>query len=335
MTVDLTTDYLGMKLRNPLVVSSCPLTGSLPALRRLEEVGAAAVVLPSLFEEQLEHDSQQLHQLCELGAETSPEALDYFPPFDEYNRGPTESLKHLEEAKRALGIPVIASLNGASPGGWVSYARRMEEAGADALELNIYLLATNPETTSADVEARYAELVAAVRQATKLPLAVKIGPYFAALPNLARRLVQAGADGLVLFNRYLHPDIDLERLEILLELDLSIPAELRLPLRWIGILRSHLSASLAGTSGVHSGADAIKLLLAGADVAMVASALLKHGPHHLTAMLNEIRSWLEQREYESVSQMTGSMSLSHVPNREAYDRANYVRTLVSYTSRMP
>lgn len=335
MTVDLTTRYLGMTLRNPLVVSSCPLTGCLQTLERLEEVGAAAVVLPSLFEEQFEHESQELHQLRECGAEASPEAHDYFPAFEEYNRGAEEYFEFLKQAKRSLTIPVIASLNGASPGGWISYAKKLEDAGADALELNIYFLTTDVETTSAEVEARYVDLVAAVRRATMLPLAVKIGPYFAALPNLAKRLVNAGADGLVLFNRYLHPDIDLERLELALDLELSTQAELRLPLRWIGILRAPLSASLAATSGVHSGNDVLKLLLAGADAAMIASALLEFGPQYLATILGEVRTWLEQREYESVNQLKGSMSRDNVPNRETYERANYVKTLVSYTAKMP
>ncbi|HVC97724.1 MAG TPA: dihydroorotate dehydrogenase-like protein [Pirellulales bacterium] len=335
MTVDLTTRYLGMTLRNPVVVSSCPLTGCLRTLERLEEAGAAAVVLPSLFEEQLEHESRQLHQLGEYGAEAHAEALHYFPPFEEYNQGTRESLKHLEHAKRALAIPVIASLNGVSPGGWVSYAKKIEEAGADALELNIYFPVTDFETTSAEVESRYVDLVAAVRGATRLPLAVKIGPYFAALPNVAKRLVDAGADGLVLFNRYLHPDIDLERLELALEMDVSSRSEMRLPLRWIGILRGPLSVSLAATSGVHSGGDVLKLLLAGADVAMIASVLLQRGPHYLAEVVSEIRSWLERREYESVAQMKGTMSRNHVPNREAYERANYVKTLIAYTSKMP
>ena len=234
-----------------------------------------------------------------------------------------------------MNIPVIASLNGASPGGWIANAKKLEDAGADALELNIYFLTTDFETTSADVETRYVDLVAAVRRATRLPLAVKIGPYFAALPNLARRLIDAGADGLVLFNRYLHPDIDLDSLELALDLELSTPAEMRLPLRWIGILRGPLSTSLAATSGVHSANDVLKLLLAGADAAMMASTLLRHGPHHLATILADVRAWLEEREYESVTQLKGSMSREHVPNREAYERANYVKTLVSYTSKLP
>jgi dihydroorotate dehydrogenase (fumarate) len=291
-----------MTLRNPLVVSSCPLTGCLQTLERLEEVGAAAVVLPSIFEEQLDHESQELHELREYGAEASPEAHDYFPAFEEYNRGVKQHFEFVEQARNALHIPVIASLNGASPGGWVANAKKLEDAGVDALELNIYFLTTDFETTSADVETRYVELVAAVRRATRLPLAVKIGPYFAALPHLARRLIDAGADGLVLFNRYLHPDIDLERLELALDLELSTPAEMRLPLRWIGILRGPLSASLAATSGVHSADDLLKLLLAGADATMMASTLLRHGPRHLATILADVRVWLEEREYESVTQ---------------------------------
>ncbi|HUY93197.1 MAG TPA: dihydroorotate dehydrogenase-like protein [Pirellulales bacterium] len=335
MTLDLTSRYLGIALRNPLVVSSCPLTGSLPTLERLEAVGAGAVVLPSLFEEQLQDSGARLRLSRESGAAAAGGASADLPAFDEYNRGVEEWFKHLAEAKRALSIPVIASLNAASPGGWVSNAKRIEDAGADALELNIYLLATDSETTSAEVEARYVDLVATVRQATKLPLAVKIGPYFAALPNLAKRLVDAGADGLVLFNRFPNPDIDLEHLQLALEMELSAEAELRLPLRWIGILRSQLSASLAASSGVRTGGDALKLLLAGADATMIASALLEHGPGHLAAILEELRQWLERHHFTTLEEIKGSMSKDHAPGREAYERANYVKTLISYTAKMP
>jgi dihydroorotate dehydrogenase (fumarate) len=336
MAVDLTTRYLGMTLRNPLVVSSSPLTGSLTTLQRLEEVGAAAVVLPSLFEEQLTDKIAEQHPTGSPAASKSAAALADLPAFTEYNQGPDQWFKHLEQSKQALSIPVIASLNAASNGDWVSIAKRIEDAGADALELNIYLLATDSETTSADIEARYVDLVAGVRNATKLPLAVKIGPYFAALPNLAKRLVGAGADGLVLFNRYPHPDIDLERLELALEMELSTEAELRLPLRWIGILRGQLlSTSLAASSGVRTGSDVLKLLLAGADVAMVASALLQLGPGHLAKMLAELSPWLEERKYATVEQIKGNMSRDKAIGREAYERANYVKTLVSYTSKMP
>ena len=331
MTPDLTTRYLGLELKNPLVVAACPLTGQIEILRRLVEAGAAAVVLPSLFEEQIDHDQMAVFRFYESGAESSPEALSYFPELDDYNTGPTPYLRHISAAKEAIPVPVIASLNGASNGGWVRHAQRIQEAGADALELNIYLVCTEPYVTGAQLEARYLELVSAVREVVSIPLAVKIGPFFSSLPNMASRLVNAGADGLVLFNRFLQPDIDLETLKVVPRMVLSTSDELRLPLRWIAILRAFFDVSLAATTGVHTAEDVLKLLLTGADVTMVASALYRHGPDHVRTLLDGVLDWLRAKEYCSVAQMKGSLSQVNSPDPAAFERANYIKTLVNFT----
>jgi len=330
---DLRTAYLGMELKNPLVASASPLCGHLDMLMRLEDAGASAVVMQSLFEEQIEHEALDLHSMLEAWAESFPEALGYMPELDDYNTGPAAYLQYLEAAKELLGIPLIGSLNGSSPGGWVRYARSIEAAGADALELNVYYVAADPDTTSADVEARYLELVASVRQAVTIPLAVKVGPYFSAMANMARRLVEAGADGLVIFNRFLQPDIDLESLSVVPALHLSTPEEVRLPLRWIAILRDQIQASLAATTGVHTAEDAVKLILAGADAVMMTSALLRHGPEYLSLILDGIDTWLDTNDYESVEQAKGSVSQASVPDPAAFERSNYMQALVSYSSR--
>jgi len=330
MIPDLTTRYLGLELKNPLVVAACPLTGQVESLRRLEEAGAAAVVLPSLFEEQIEHDEMAIHRFYESGSESFPEALSYFPDLDDYNTGPDEYLRLISAAKRAVSVPVIASLNGSSPGGWVRHAKQFQEAGADALELNIYFVCTEPYITAEQLESRYVELVAAVRAVVSIPLAVKISPFFSSLPNMVMRLKCAGADGLVLFNRFLQPDIDLETLRVTPKLTLSTSDELRLPLRWIAILRAYFDISLAATTGVHTAADVIKLLLTGADVTMVASALYRHGPEHIRTLLDGVRDWLEAKEYRSVAQMKGSLSQVNSPDPAAFERANYIKTLVHF-----
>lgn len=331
MSVDLRTRYLGLELANPLVVSACPLTERLVMLRSLEAAGAAAAVLPSLFQEQIEHEEREIHELHQFGAESFPEALDYFPELDDYNTGPETYLQLVESAKKSVAIPVIASLNGTSKGGWEQYARQIEQAGADALELNIYLIPTDPETTGAQVESRYIELVQAVRQSVSIPLAVKLGPFFSALPHMARRLTEAGADGLVLFNRFLQPDIDLESLAVTPDMELSTSQELRLPLRWTAILHGRVQCSLAVTSGVHTSADVLKCLLAGADVTMTASALLRHGPDHLRTLLSEISEWMEENEYASLEQMKGSMSQQNCPDPAAFERSQYMKMLTSYS----
>jgi len=328
---DLTTRYLGLDLRNPLVASASPMTGKLDNLKRLEDAGAAAVVLPSLFEEQIEHEASELTRLDELGTESFGEALDYLPPVEDFTTTTDAYLELLTDAKAALAIPVIASLNGTTTGGWLRHASAMVAAGADALELNIYHVAADPTVSGAEVERRYVELVEAVRRDVAIPLAVKVGPYFSSVGHVMRQLERAGADGLVLFNRFLQPDIDLERLEVQPHVELSTSFESRLPLRWIALLRDEIAISLAATSGVQDAEDVLKLLLAGADSVMMTSALLRWGPLHLGRVLSELEAWLDAREYESVQQLRGSMSRSKSGDPGAYERANYLKTLISYT----
>ena len=336
MTVDLSTYYLGIKLKNPLGVAACPpLTGNLDMLRRLEEAGASVAVMPSLFEEQIEHEELEIARLYDYQTESFAESLTHFPELQDYNTGPREYLHHIETAKQVVSIPVIGSLNGSSPGGWIRYAKAIEEAGADALELNIYFVPTDPNMTAADVEQRYVDLVADVRQSVSIPLAVKIGPNFTCLPNFAQRLVSAGANALVLFNRYLDADIDLDTLHIKPDLVLSNRHEARVPIRWIAILRDQVKVSLAATSGVHRMQGAVKLLLAGADVTMMASSLLMNGPSHLRTILDELHAWLEENEYDSVEQLKGSMSHGNCPDPSALERANYMNALTSFSMKHP
>ncbi len=333
MSVDLTTRYLGLELAHPLVPSASPLTGGIESLRRLEEAGAAAVVLPSLFEEQIEHEAMAVHESLEQGVAAYAEAAGgYLPEMEDYNTGPSSYLELIGQAKEALSIPVIGSLNGVSLGGWTLYAKLFEEAGADALEVNIYFVAADAEMTSAQVEDQYLELVSALRAAIEIPLAVKVGPFFSSMASFARRLAEAGADGLVLFNRFYQPDIDLEHLEVRPDLVLSTSEEMRLVLRWMAILRGRVNASLAATTGVHTSDDVVKLILAGADVTMMASALIENGPSHLTEVLAGVETWLEDHQYESVEQAKGSLSQEASPDPAAFERANYMRTLVTYST---
>ena len=330
MSAELNTTYLGLKLKNPLVVSACPLTAEIDQLKRLEQAGAAAAVLPSLFEEQIEHDSMQMAEAQEFGTESFAEALTYFPQQDEFRTEPEEYLETIAKAKKAVAIPVIASLNGTSKGGWVRYAKMMQEAGTDALELNIYFVPGELEMTGPDVENRYLELVAAVRESISIPLAVKIGPYFSSLGNMAQRLVESGADGLVLFNRFFHPDIDLEKLEAHPQLHLSTSAELSVPLRWIALLHGRVKASLAATSGIHDAPGLLKALLAGADVGMIASVLYQKGIAEVSEILAGLSKWMEEKEYSSVEQLKGSMSRENCPDPSAFQRGNYMKTLTSF-----
>jgi dihydroorotate dehydrogenase (fumarate) len=331
--IDLTTSYMGLTLKNPLVVSASPLGQSLSAMVRAEEAGAAAIVLHSLFEEQIHLEGEDLDRVLNGSAESYPEALTYFPDMADYNLGPEGYLEHIREAKMVLGVPLIASLNGASLGGWVRFAKEIEEAGADALELNIYFLPTDPDVTGAAVENRYIEIVRAVRASVGLPLAVKIGPYFSAPAAFARRLAEAGADALVLFNRFYQPDFDLTALEIRPNLRLSTPDELLLRLHWIAILHGQISADLAVTGGVHTGSDVLKAMMAGARVAMTTSALLQHGVSWLATILAELTTWMEENEYSSIRQMQGSMSMRSVGDPAAFERANYMKVLRSYSLR--
>ncbi len=333
MSVDLATTYLGLELKNPLVASSSPMTGTLDGLRSLEEAGVAAVVLPSLFEEQIEHEAMEMQRVMERGAESFAEALSgYFPEFDDYATRTESYLRHITDAKEALSIPVIGSLNGTTNGGWVNYAKRIEAAGADALELNVYLIATDLATAGTEIEQRYLDLVWEVHEQISIPLSVKVGPYFSSTPNMAVRLVETGADGLVLFNRFYQPDIDLESLEVVPKVKLSTSNDLLLPLRWIALLSGRVEADLAVTSGVHDAEDVIKALLAGSTVAMMTSALLKRGAGHARTVLADMRHWLEEREYESTNQLRGSMAIGNAPNPDAFVRANYMKMLVTYTT---
>jgi dihydroorotate dehydrogenase (fumarate) len=330
--MDLSTNYMGLELKSPLIASASPLTGSQESLLHLERAGASAVVLPSLFEEQIEHEQSELERLERFGTDVYAESLDFFPELERYNSGCDDYLDQIRFAKENLTIPVIASLNGYSSGGWKFYAEMLEQAGADALELNIYLVQTDPEVSSADVERHYVDLVRAVREQLTIPLAVKIGPYATSLPAFANAMTEAGASALVLFNRFLSPDIDLETLTYQPALSLSHPEELRLALRWIAILHDQCDASLAATGGVHGGLDVAKALLAGADAVMMASTLLSHGIDHLTAIERDLVQWMTEHDYDSLRQLKGSMSMAHCGNPEGLKRANYMKALTSYTS---
>jgi dihydroorotate dehydrogenase (fumarate) len=328
---EMESTYLGLRLRSPLVASASPLTGRLSSLLALERAGAAAVVLPSLFEEEVEDESMRLHERLEAGANSFPEAGDFFPSLEFDDIGPQRHVKLAAAARDALSIPVIASVNGTTPGGWVRYAQLMADAGADAIELNLYYVAADPWRGCASVELSYLEVVQLVRRAIEVPLAVKLSPFLSATAHFARRVVEAGADGLVLFNRFYQPDIDLDSLDVLPRVELSDPRELRLPLRWLAILRPQLpSTSLAATTGVHSGLDAAKALLVGADVVMMTSALLRHGPAHLARVEAELVAWLAERDYTSVGQLRGSVSHHAATDPTGFERANYLRTLASY-----
>ena len=327
---DLSTTYLGLPLKNPLVASASPLSKKIERARKLEEAGIAAIVMYSLFEEQIIHESLELDHYLNRGAESFPEALTYLPDGGLYAIRPEKYLDQVAGLKKALNIPVIGSLNGVSRGGWTSYARKIEEAGADALELNMYYIATDLEMTSSDIEEMQVELVAEVKSAIKIPLAVKISPFVTSIPNFAKRLVAAGADGLVLFNRFYQPDFDLDELEIIHSLDLSTSSDLRLPLRWISILHGKVNADFALTSGIHTYMDVLKAMMAGAKVAMTASTLLHHGEQAIGPILGELEAWMQEREYVSIQQMQGSMSQKSVKEPAAFERANYMKVLNSF-----
>ncbi len=327
---DFTTTYLGLKLRSPLVASASPLTGDPEMWERIEQAGAGALVLPSLFEEQIERDAFAVDFARLNGTEAFAEALTYLPDIDADDVGPYRHLALVELARERMTIPVIASLNGTTPGGWVRYAKHLADAGAHAIELNLYDVIVDPRPNAADVERRYLDLVEEVKAEIKIPLAVKLGPWFTALAHFAVALQNAGADGLVLFNRLYQPDIDLDTLGVTPRLQLSTSVEVRLPLHWIAVLNDLTTCSLAASSGVHDGADALKLLLAGADVVMSTSALLIQGPERLADMEVEMRAWMDEREYESVEQLKGSVSRRNVPDPQVYERANYYQSLHSW-----
>ena len=329
--VDLSTTYLGLHLKNPLVASASPLSKKIDKARKLEEAGISAIVMYSLFEEQIIQESLELDHYLSRGTDAFPEAITHLPDGGLYGISPENYLNQVAGLKKALNMPVIGSLNGVTKGGWTNYARKIEEAGADALELNMYYLATDPALSAADIENRQVGLVAEIKSAITIPLAVKLSPFITSIPHFAKRLVEAGADGLVLFNRFYQPDFDLDELEIVHSLDLSTSADLRLPLRWISILYGKVDADLALTSGIHTSRDVLKAMMAGAQVAMIASELLWDGsPQRVKAILEQTKTWMEDHEYTSIKQMQGSMSQKSVSNPAAFERANYMKVLNSF-----
>lgn len=328
---DMTTRYLGLELKNPLVASSSPLCQDLDKIKQMEEAGLSAVVLHSLFEEQINIESEELNRYLVQGTERFAESLTYFPEMGSYNIGPEEYLDHLSEAKDAVEIPVIASLNGVSTGGWIEYAERMEEAGADALELNAYYIPTDTGMAGNEVEKLYIQLVSEIKGRIAIPVALKLSPYFSSIPNMSWRLAsEEGADGLVLFNRFYQPDLDVENLEVTPNLALSTSQELRLRVRWVAILFENIEADMAITGGVHTGRDAVKAIMAGADVAMMTSALLKNGIDHARVVLESLIDWMEEHGYQSVKDMKGILSQRSVTEPAAFERANYMKVLHSY-----
>ncbi len=328
---DLTSPFMGLTLRNPLVVSASPLSRRLDTVRKLEDAGAAAIVMYSLFEEQITHESLELDHYLQVGTHSYAESLSFFPDMESYNVGVEPYLEHLSQIKRATNIPIIGSLNGVSTGGWVEYARKMQGAGADALELNIYYIPADPNQTGAALEEMYVTLARDVITQMNIPVTVKLSPFFTSLPHLVHQLTQAGARGLTLFNRFYQPDLDIDELAVKPHLELSTSSELRLPLRWIAMLYGRVKADFALTTGVHNATDAIKGVMAGASAVMMASELLAHGPARLGEILADMERWMEEREYESITQMRGSMSQRSVSDPAAFERANYMKTLNSFS----
>ena len=329
--MDLSTNYLGLKLRSPLVPSAAgPLSDDLGNIKLMEDSGAAAIVLYSLFEEQLRLERAELHHHLEHGTQSFPEALTYFPEPAEFNVGPEQYLKHIAKAKAAVNIPIIASLNGSTLGGWTDYAQKIQQAGADALELNIYSIPTDVNVTAGEVESIYVDIVKAVKSSITIPVTVKLSPFFTNFANVAKRLADAGADGLVLFNRFYQPDIDLESLEVTPNVLFSTPMAMRLPLRWVAILYGRVNASLAATSGIHRATDVVKMLMVGADVTQLCSVLMRHGIKQISVIEHELQHWLEQHEYESVQQLRGSMSQKNCTDPSAFERAQYMRAISSF-----
>ncbi len=333
--MDLSTTYLGLKLKNPLVVSASPLARDLASIKQMEDAGASAVVLFSLFEEEIRHESVELDHYLNVGTNSFAEALDYFPEYEKYNIGPEKYLEHIQQAKKAVDIPVIASLNGSTMGGWIEYSHKIEAAGADALELNIYHIPTDAGVSGQEVEQLHLNILTEVKKHISIPVAVKLAPYFGSMAHVARQLDWAGADGLVLFNRFYQPDIDLDALEVTPNVLLSTPYDMRLPLRWIAILHGQIEADMAATSGIHSGADVVKMLLAGATVTMMCSALLQHGIGHIKEVLDGLQTWVTQQDYQSLEQLRGSMSHEHCPNPAALERANYIKALNTFQQYAP
>jgi dihydroorotate dehydrogenase (fumarate) len=325
--MDLSTTYLGLRLPHPFMPGASPMVDNMDIVKRLEDAGAAAIVMHSLFEEQLLQEQRATIHHMEVHAESFAEAVSYFPQPKEFALGPEQYLAQLERIKRAVRIPVIASLNGTTTGGWVDYARRMQDAGADALELNVYYLATDPTEPASAVERRALDILHAIKQTVTIPIAVKLSPFFSSLAHFAAALDAAGADGLVLFNRFYQPEIDIEHLEVVPRLELSNSSELLLRLRWLAVLRGRVGVSLAVTGGVHTAVDAIKAIMAGADAVQMVSVLLRHGPDYLRTIRRDFEAWMQDHDYESLAQMCGSMSHSRSPDPAAFERANYIRVL--------
>lgn len=329
--MDLTTKYLGLSLKNPIVPSASPLSSSVDKIRQLEDAGAAGVVMCSLFEEQIDMESEQLDHYLSYGTESFAESLNYFPDMGSYNVGPEEYLKLISDAKKAVKIPVIGSLNGVSSGGWTRYAKLIQDAGADALELNVYYIPTSINMCGKEVEEMYLDALKRVKESVKIPVAIKIGPYFSSTACMCRRFSEAGAKGIVLFNRFYQPDIDLNKLEVVPSLTLSSPgAAILLPLRWVAILYGKVKADFAVTNGVHTHEDVIKAMMVGASVAQIASELLHKGPKRITEILDQMKKWMEENEYDSITQMRGSMSQKNVAEPAAFERANYMKALASF-----
>lgn len=328
--MDLTTKYLGLELKNPIIPSASPLTQSLDSAKSLEDAGASAIVLHSLFEEQLTHESGELDHYLNYGTESFAEATSYFPEPDQFKLGPIEYLDLIADLKKSLSIPVIGSLNGISKGGWVKYARNMEQAGADAIELNVYYIPTSTEVTSEEIENMYVDTLKSVKENVNIPVAIKLSPFFTTMASMAKKLDNAGADGLVLFNRFYQPDFDLEQLEVVPNLVLSTNWELRLPLRWIAILYGNVNAGMVATSGVAGYTDVLKVMMAGGSAVMMASELLRNGVGRISDILMDLTEWMEENEYDSIKMMQGSMSQKACPEPAAYERANYMKTLQSY-----
>jgi len=328
--MDLSTTYMGLKLKNPLVPSASSLCRDLANLKAMEDAGAGAVVLESLFEEQIVGESAALDHYLSFGTESYAEATSYFPAMDDYDKGPEEYLEHVRKAKAALSIPVIASLNGVSRGGWMEYGKKIQQAGADALELNVYFIPTDPEMPGSEVEAMYLEAVRAVKEAVSIPVAVKVGPYFSNMAHMGRRLDQAGADALVLFNRFYQPDLDIEKLEVVPQIHLSSSVAMLLSLHWVAILHGRVGADLAATNGIHTSEDVLKMVMAGATVTQMAAALYQNGIGHLKTVRNGIENWMMAHDYESLNQMRGCLSQKNSPSPSAFERANYMKALVGY-----
>lgn len=329
--MNLTTHYMGFELKNPIVPAASPLSGKIDNIRRMEDAGAAAITMYSLFEEQIEFEAKQFEHFFGFGTDSFAEALTYFPTISDFHVGPDQYLEHLRRAKAAVDVPVIASLNGISTGGWIDYAAKMQQAGADALEVNLYFLPTDPRVTCGDIEQIYLDVLAEVKRAITIPVAMKIGPYFSSIPHMATKLDAAGADALVLFNRFYQPDLDIEDLSVRPQLVLSESGELRLPLRWIAILYGRLDCSLALTTGIHTAEDVVKAMMAGADIATTASSLLHHGIGHIATLVEGLTRWMDEHEYDSVEMMKGCLSQRNVAEPAAFERANYMKTLQSYT----